>query len=86
MSFTCYYFVNINSSVKLHEKHKVLDLFSGCGGMFLEFEQAGFEIKLGIDNGDESLLMWNVMKQLIKTLDESVRVVQKEDKKELVEA
>ena len=44
------------------------------------------EIKLGIDNGDESLLMWNVMKQLIKKIDESVRVVQKEDKKELVEA
>ena len=34
---------------------KVLDLFSGCGGMSLGFEQAGFSIELGIDNCADAL-------------------------------
>lgn len=34
---------------------KVLDLFSGCGGMSLGFEQAGFSIELGIDNCGDAL-------------------------------
>ena len=38
------------------KKHVVLDLFSGCGGMSLGFEQAGFNIKLGVDNWREALL------------------------------
>ncbi|WP_082475187.1 DNA cytosine methyltransferase [Frigoribacterium sp. Leaf263] len=33
---------------------KVLSLFSGCGGLDLGFEQAGFEIVLGVDNDSAS--------------------------------
>jgi len=32
------------------ENMKVLDLFSGCGGFSYGFQEAGFDIVLGIDN------------------------------------
>ncbi|WP_243651423.1 DNA cytosine methyltransferase [Cocleimonas flava] len=35
--------------------YKVLDIFSGCGGLSLGLEQAGFEIVLGIDNWQDAL-------------------------------
>jgi len=38
------------------KKYTVLDLFSGCGGMSLGFEHAGFEILLGIDNWNDALV------------------------------
>ena len=34
---------------------KVLDLFCGCGGLSSGFEQAGFNIKYGIDNSIDAL-------------------------------
>ncbi len=34
---------------------KVLDLFSGCGGLSLGLEQAGFDITLGIDSWKDAL-------------------------------
>lgn len=35
--------------------YKILDLFSGCWGMSLGFEMAGYNVILGIDNREESL-------------------------------
>jgi DNA (cytosine-5)-methyltransferase 1 len=34
---------------------KVIDLFSGCGGLSLGFEMADYEIALGIDNWGDAL-------------------------------
>lgn len=34
---------------------KVVDLFCGCGGLSLGFEQAGFDVVAGIDNWDAAL-------------------------------
>lgn len=38
---------------------KVLDLFSGCGGLSYGFEEAGFKIELGIDNWPDALLTFS---------------------------
>jgi len=35
--------------------YTVLDLFSGCGGLSLGLEQAGFKIKLGIDSWQDAV-------------------------------
>ena len=39
----------------MNKKYKVLDLFSGCGGLSLGFEDANFEVVLGIDNWSDAL-------------------------------
>lgn len=38
------------------KKLRVLDLFSGCGGLSLGFQSAGFEVIAGIDNWSDALL------------------------------
>jgi DNA (cytosine-5)-methyltransferase 1 len=44
------------SQVKNHKKSlKVLDLFSGAGGLSLGFEQAGFEVVGGVDSDAKSI-------------------------------
>lgn len=39
----------------MSKKINVLDLFSGCGGLSYGFEQAGFNVKFGIDNWADAL-------------------------------
>lgn len=41
--------------IRKNKKLKVVDLFSGCGGLSFGFEQAGFDVVLGIDNWEDSL-------------------------------
>lgn len=42
-------------SVIMDRKLTVIDLFSGCGGFSYGFQQAGFEVVLGIDNTEIAL-------------------------------
>ena len=39
-------------------KYRVLDLFSGCGGLSYGFECAGFHIVAGVDNWEDSLVTY----------------------------
>ena len=38
-----------------HKKYKVIDLFAGCGGLSLGFQNAGFQIVAAFDNWDEAI-------------------------------
>lgn len=44
-----------NMYVNSGEKPTVLDLFSGCGGLSLGFEMAGFKVLGGVDNWQDAL-------------------------------
>lgn len=37
------------------KKYKVIDLFAGCGGLSLGFQNAGFKIEAAFDNWDEAI-------------------------------
>ncbi len=50
-----FYLVKGISIVKRIMKKNVLDLFCGCGGLSLGFEQAGYNILLGIDMWQDAL-------------------------------
>lgn len=48
--------------------YNVLDLFCGCGGMSLGFEQAGFSVLLGIDIWEDALKTYQFNRKGAKTL------------------
>lgn len=58
---------------------KVLDLFCGCGGLSLGLEQAGFEIKLGIDIWQDALTTFEANHSNSKTLLQDLSVVSFEE-------
>lgn len=53
-------------------KYKVIELFSGCGGMALGFENAGLETKALVEIDKNAVpvnLAYHIGKSIIKTLD-----------------
>ena len=51
------------------KKLTIIDLFSGCGGLSLGFEMAGFEIGLAIDNWEDALITYRKNHNGAKTLN-----------------
>jgi DNA (cytosine-5)-methyltransferase 1 len=45
----------MNMQTKNAKKYKVIDLFSGCGGLSFGLAEAGFDVVLGIDNWQDAL-------------------------------
>ena len=39
----------------MNKKHTIVDLFCGCGGMSLGFEQAGYDVIAGFDNWEPAI-------------------------------
>ena len=39
---------------------RVIDLFAGCGGMSLGFENAGFDIVAAFDNWDAAITIYEI--------------------------
>ena len=54
---------------------KVLDLFCGCGGLSLGLEQAGFDIKLGIDVWQDALTTFEANHSNSKTHLQDLSVI-----------
>ena len=54
---------------KMTKRYNVLDLFCGCGGLFLGFEMAGFDVKLAIDNWEDALVTYRKKHKGTKTLN-----------------
>lgn len=59
--------------------YNVLDLFCGCGGMSLGFEQAGFNVLLGIDIWEDALRTYQFNRNGAKTLCADMSVLKGED-------
>ncbi|MFC0271847.1 DNA cytosine methyltransferase [Metabacillus herbersteinensis] len=61
------------------KKHNILDLFSGCGGFSLGFEQAGFNVSLGVDIWSDALRTYKENHQNTETLEADLSEVSPED-------
>ena len=52
----------------MNKKHTFIDLFSGCGGLSLGFEMAGFESLIAIDHWQDALKTYAYNRPGAKTL------------------
>ena len=50
------------------KKYTFIDLFAGCGGLSLGFEEAGFDILISIDNWQDSLDTYAANRRFARTL------------------
>lgn len=64
---------------KAQTTYNVLDLFCGCGGMSLGFEQAGFRVLLGIDVWKDALQTYIYNRKEVKTLCADISILTGED-------
>ena len=51
----CIFVPHFGVELNMSKKYKVIDLFSGCGGFSYGFENAGFDVVLGVDNDKAAL-------------------------------
>ena len=66
----------------MQEKYTFIDLFAGCGGLSLGFEEAGFESILAIDNWQDALDTYAANRSAARTLCADISTVNPEDVKE----
>lgn len=62
-----------------NKKYNVLDLFCGCGGLSLGFEQAGYNVLLGIDNWEDALVTFRNNHRESKTICADLMKLKLED-------
>lgn len=61
------------------KSYNVIDLFCGCGGLSLGFEQAGFNVLLGIDMWKDALVTFSKNHKIGNTLCADLAILQAED-------
>lgn len=65
-------------------KYNVLDLFCGCGGLSLGFEEAGYNVLLGIDIWEDALKTYAYNHKHSKTLCADMSTLLGEDVKDII--
>ncbi|MCI7358586.1 MAG: DNA cytosine methyltransferase [Parabacteroides sp.] len=66
------------------QKYNVLDLFCGCGGLSLGFEEAGYNVLLGIDIWEDALKTYAYNHKHNKTLCADMSTLRGEDVKDII--
>src|SRR3989344_5198731 len=71
-------------SLSSQKKLNIIDLFSVCGGLSFGFEQAGFNVLLGIDSWGISLETFAYNRPNAKTLEADISKINGADIKKLI--
>ncbi|MFC2135321.1 DNA cytosine methyltransferase [Bacteroidota bacterium] len=64
-------------------KYKLIDVFSGCGGLSTGFKKAGFEVLAGIDNCDKALFTFEKNHRNSKSFNLDISKITKNDFKDI---